>query len=83
MLEKLKNKLMEIKPLAAAVDAVKVPDSVRSQRIEICQSCNFLFKPTKNCTKCGCFMEVKTWLPSASCPINKWKRHDPNTGETV
>ena len=24
------------------------------------------------CKECGCFMNRKTWLKDASCPIGKW-----------
>jgi hypothetical protein len=42
------------------------------QRLEICKVCP-AFKPrTKRCGKCGCFMELKTTLMQASCPIGKW-----------
>lgn len=44
----------------------------RNQRIDICKSCEHLFKLTSSCKKCGCFMTAKTWLASAKCPINKW-----------
>lgn len=44
----------------------------RDKRYEICKSCPELFKPTRTCKKCGCFMSMKTWLKEASCPINKW-----------
>lgn len=44
----------------------------RTERFEICKSCEHLFKLTNTCKKCGCFMKAKTWLASAKCPINKW-----------
>ena len=30
------------------------------RRIEICESCAFFYKPSRNCMICGCFMDVKT-----------------------
>lgn len=41
-------------------------------RLSICQKCPELRKITHQCKKCGCFMNVKTKLNSAKCPIGKW-----------
>lgn len=41
-------------------------------RLEICKACPALRKTTMQCTKCGCFMKLKTTLVAASCPIGKW-----------
>jgi len=30
------------------------------RRIKICESCEFFYKPARNCMICGCFMDVKT-----------------------
>jgi hypothetical protein len=40
------------------------------KRYDTCGSCEFLKE--KRCTHCGCFMETKVHLESASCPIGKW-----------
>ena len=37
-----------------------------------CQACEHFFKPTGTCKKCGCFMNVKTKLKAAKCPVGKW-----------
>lgn len=50
----------------------RVDDEIFNERMEICLSCPFLIKMTKTCRKCGCFMEAKTKLPNASCPVGKW-----------
>ena len=42
------------------------------KRLDICKNCEFLFTPTNQCKKCGCFMNIKTKMRNASCPINKW-----------
>ena len=42
------------------------------RRISICESCDHFIKMTKQCSKCGCFMQLKTRLTNASCPIGKW-----------
>lgn len=46
--------------------------SVRDERLNICKDCDRLFKPTRTCRECGCFMAVKTWLKDATCPIGHW-----------
>ena len=33
---------------------------IAQERLDICQSCEFLFKKTNTCKKCGCFMDAKT-----------------------
>jgi hypothetical protein len=41
-------------------------------RLEICNTCEFLNKRMIKCTKCGCFMNLKTTLKGATCPLGKW-----------
>jgi len=43
-----------------------------NKRISICESCEYFIKITKQCSKCGCFMKLKTRLTDASCPIGRW-----------
>lgn len=43
-----------------------------AKRWEQCKSCEFYKYETKQCSKCGCFMFIKIFLPQASCPVNKW-----------
>lgn len=42
------------------------------ERLDICNVCEFLNKEKVQCTKCGCFMKLKTVIPTAKCPIGKW-----------
>lgn len=44
----------------------------RNGRLDICKDCDELFKPTRTCKQCGCFMALKTWLKDAQCPLGKW-----------
>lgn len=55
----------------------RVSEDIASHRMSICKQCPFLFKFTKQCRKCGCFMEAKTKLPNAECPIGKWATENP------
>lgn len=45
---------------------------IRNERLDICRSCPKLFKPTRTCKMCGCFMGIKTWAAEAVCPIGLW-----------
>ncbi|ANS03396.1 hypothetical protein [uncultured Mediterranean phage uvDeep-CGR2-KM19-C269] len=47
-------------------------EDVRKERLAICESCPFLFKPTFTCRKCMCFMKIKSSISSMRCPDNKW-----------
>lgn len=50
----------------------KSKEELAKYRFEICESCEFFRKKTKQCKKCGCFMKLKTTLENAKCPIGKW-----------
>lgn len=43
-----------------------------NDRLSICKECPELIQMTKQCKKCGCFMELKVKLEEATCPLNKW-----------
>jgi hypothetical protein len=43
------------------------------KRYEICKACPELFKPTRQCKKCGCVMPIKVNILEATCPLDKWK----------
>lgn len=82
MLDKLKNRMNSAatqarKTAEEIFDNIKVSKEIQAERIEICNSCEHLYTPTRNCKKCGCFMDVKSWLAPASCPIGKWTAVDP------
>ena len=49
-----------------------VDREIRDGRYDICLGCDRLFKPTKTCKECGCFMKMKVKLKHASCPIGQW-----------
>jgi hypothetical protein len=51
----------------------RVTDTIAAERFAICKSCPEL-KAMDRCSKCGCFMESKTKLPNADCPLGKWGR---------
>jgi hypothetical protein len=41
-------------------------------RLAICNECPAFNKRLQKCTKCGCFMKLKSTLRQATCPIGKW-----------
>ena len=56
----------------------------RTDRLEICKSCEHYVQATKSCGPllteaftdsklCGCHMPTKTRLKVASCPLDKWQ----------
>ena len=49
-----------------------VTEDVHNARMDICRSCPELIKLTTQCKKCGCFMNLKTKIEAAKCPIGKW-----------
>jgi len=71
------NKFKERVEHAAQFTAEKIgyapaDDTLKAERIEICNQCTHLFKPTRNCKLCGCFIDLKTKNQLSSCPIKKW-----------
>lgn len=48
-----------------------VETSESTRRIDICKKCSFFINGNK-CSKCGCFMKLKTRLRTGKCPIGKW-----------
>lgn len=48
------------------------PEQLAADRLEICKRCTFFQTALKKCTKCGCFMKLKTTLANAACPIGHW-----------
>ena len=50
----------------------RVAEEVSKERLELCKVCPNYISLTHQCTQCGCFMDAKTKLPNAVCPIGKW-----------
>lgn len=42
-----------------------------ASRLDICGGCDEL-SITRQCKKCGCFMDIKAKLEKAVCPLGKW-----------
>jgi hypothetical protein len=50
-----------------------VKKEIAQARYDICKECPFLL-PTKQCSKCGCFMKAKVKIAHAECPEHKWNK---------
>lgn len=50
----------------------RAPEDIAELRFSICKGCEFLIKATGTCKKCGCFMQAKTKIAKAECPVGKW-----------
>ena len=48
------------------------PDELARERIKICQECPNFRKMIRQCSLCGCMIDLKTKLLEASCPIEQW-----------
>jgi hypothetical protein len=51
---------------------LKVSDTQKQSRLNICNECSFFDKEQQRCKKCGCYMAAKTMLTAEKCPIGKW-----------
>lgn len=69
MLDKLRKKLAAA--TETVTDYIKLSEGQRNERFDICKSCD-QFHPTEFCKLCGCYMPLKTYIPSVSCPQKKW-----------
>lgn len=50
----------------------KVDKEEFDRRMAICEECPFFKAKTRQCKKCGCFMNLKSTIKRAHCPIKKW-----------
>lgn len=50
----------------------KSTEEISKSRLDICKSCQHFIKLSHQCKKCGCFMNLKSKLSDATCPIGKW-----------
>lgn len=48
------------------------PDELSRERLKVCEECPHFKRLARQCELCGCFLDLKTKLLEASCPINKW-----------
>lgn len=58
--------------IAKSINKFIASSDVVDKRMIICNSCPQLIPITTNCKECGCFMNIKTKLLTATCPLGKW-----------
>jgi hypothetical protein len=49
-----------------------VVNVIREQRLITCSNCSEFRKMSRQCSLCGCFMDVKARYKHATCPQGKW-----------
>ena len=83
--EVIKTGKFDMRNLSDRLKNVLIHDEgIVNRRLDMCKGCEFLFKPTNTCKKCGCFMDVKTKFATSSCPIGKWgKEYEFIKGQAV
>lgn len=85
--KKLKERVDSVKVAMAAtrlsLDELIVTSTIKEERMAICNSCEFLFEPTMQCRKCGCFVKAKTAFAPFKCPIGKWPAIDVDENRVI
>lgn len=61
---------MEKKPVIKGI--FKERFKVSEERLDHCRKCDRFESGPNRCKECGCFMDYKTLLPWATCPLGKW-----------
>jgi len=44
----------------------------KESRMSICRACEFFNNAKVTCSRCGCYLNIKTKWASESCPEGKW-----------
>jgi hypothetical protein len=57
---------------AATGQGVRVTKEEAERRLAICKTCQFFRLHDQRCSKCGCYMAVKTYLKAEKCPVGLW-----------
>lgn len=71
--QRYKKNLGETRPWdALSPNTEYVDDQTQQDRLNTCLICPELIQITKQCKKCGCFMNLKTKMAKAACPLGKW-----------
>lgn len=73
MMKNLAGTMKDVAVGAVQGQGVFVDEPTYERRMSLCHGCEFFIQDDKRCTKCGCFMEAKTRLKKAFCPVHKWE----------
>ena len=72
-LQNIKKATIEAKTqVESKIKSLAVDVTTRTARLDICKECEHIIRLTHQCSKCGCFVEAKTWVANSQCPIKKW-----------
>lgn len=66
------KKIDSVTPISLLNKNNYIEQNIAEERYSICLQCPELLQLTSQCKKCGCFMNFKTKLEKASCPLGKW-----------
>lgn len=70
--QEYKNKVGDARPWHMFDPTKHAELPVAEARMQICEQCPRFVHITKQCKECGCFMNLKTKLSGAKCPLDKW-----------
>ena len=54
-------------------DSKEVKKLTSDEKYAICKACENLSIKYNTCKLCGCYMPLKTKLPTMKCPAGKWQ----------
>ena len=64
--------MSDVKPWDMFSGMPRSTEEEAQRRISICEGCSE-FGKLRRCSQCGCFMDAKTKLQPATCPLGKWE----------
>ena len=53
-------------------NSLNISDADKEKRLSICKSCEFYDAGQERCSRCGCYLKVKTYLKAEKCPVGRW-----------
>jgi len=71
-LKSLKETMNQVKLGALKGERIVAKKPLWQQRQDVCDQCEYYQIPQNICSKCGCFMKIKTKINHAKCPLDKW-----------
>jgi len=72
MAKNLATTAVETIKTVAVGNSANLTQEEAQKRKNICNTCPSFNKSQERCTKCGCYMAIKTYLRAATCPLGKW-----------
>jgi flagellar motor protein MotB len=72
MIKNLGSSVIKNVVSVAQGNSLKINPTDANARLSICKQCPFFESNSQRCSKCGCYLSVKTYLKAERCPIGKW-----------